>query len=52
VTVAIDNATQTGEVEVNGQLYPAQSETGDPLPEGTKIVVVRRDTQLLYVAPQ
>jgi membrane protein implicated in regulation of membrane protease activity len=52
VTVAIDNSTQTGEVEIRGQLYPAQSESGEPLPEGTPVVVVRRDAEFLYVAPR
>ena len=52
VTLDIDNETQTGEVEINGQPYPAQSETGDPLPEGTRIVVVRRDAEFVWVIEQ
>ena len=36
---------------MKGQRYPAQSEDGDPLPEETKIVVVRDDGEFLWVMP-
>jgi penicillin-binding protein 1A len=51
VTVAIDNTTETGEVEIKGELWPAQSEDGEPIPEGTKVVVVRKDRRFVYVIP-
>ena len=51
VTQAIDNTTETGEVEINGELWPAQSEDGQPIAEGTKVVVVRKDNRFLYVVP-
>jgi penicillin-binding protein 1A len=51
VTQAIDNTALTGEVEIKGQLYPAQSEDGQPIPVETKIVVVRSDNEFLYVIP-
>jgi len=49
VTLDVDNQTQTGEVEVKGQRYPAQSETGEFIPERTKVVVVRDDGRFLWV---
>ena len=52
VTVAIDNATQTGEIEIEGELFPAQSEDGQPIPEGTQVIVVRQDRRFLYVIPE
>jgi penicillin-binding protein 1A len=51
VTQDIDNELETGEVEVEGGLWPARSETGEPIPTGTRITVVRRDGDVLYVVP-
>jgi hypothetical protein len=51
VTLPIDNSTEMGEVEIKGERWAAQSETGEPIPEGTKVVVVRRDDRFLYVIP-
>jgi penicillin-binding protein 1A len=52
VTVDIDNSTESGEVQIKGQYYPAQSETGDPIPMDTNVVVVRRDAQFVWVAEE
>jgi penicillin-binding protein 1A len=52
VTLEIDNTSQTGEVEVNGERYPAQSDSGEPIPENTKIEVVRTDDRFVYVVPE
>ena len=52
VTQDIDNTTQLGEVQITGQYYAAQSDDGEPILEGTKVVVVRTDRQFLYVGPK
>jgi hypothetical protein len=52
VTQDVVNELETGEVEIKGQLWPARSETGDPLPVGTKIEVVRVDEQFVWVLPR
>jgi penicillin-binding protein 1A len=51
VTQDVDNELGTGEVEVRRELWPARSETGEPIPAGTRITVVRRDGEFLYVVP-
>jgi penicillin-binding protein 1A len=52
VTQDVVNELETGEVEAMGQRWAARSETGEPLPAGTKIEIVRVDEQFVWVVPQ
>jgi membrane carboxypeptidase/penicillin-binding protein len=52
VTQDVVNELETGEVEVEGRRWAARSETGEPLPAGTRIEVVRVDDAFVWVVPR
>jgi penicillin-binding protein 1A len=50
-TTVIDNAAGRGEVEIDGERWSARSETGEVIPAGTEVEVVRVDARFVYVQP-
>ena len=50
VTQEIDNAARTGEIDVDGEFWPARSEFGDVIPAGSEIEVVRVGARFVFVA--
>ena len=52
VTEAIDNLNGKGAVIVFGVAWTARSESGEPIPEGTTVVVKRIDGVKLFVEPK
>ena len=51
VTEDIDNLSAKGVAVVFGVAWTARSETGDPIPKGTTVLVKRIDGVKLFVAP-
>ena len=52
VTQDVVNELETGEVEARGALWPARSETGEPLLVGTRVEIVRVDEEFVWVIPR
>ena len=52
MTQDVVNELETGEVEAMGRRWAARSETGEPLPAGTNIEIVRVDEQFVWVVPR
>lgn len=52
VTVAIDNLSAVGQVKVKGQIWSARSGSGEPIPAGTVVTVLRIEGVKLYVQPK
>ena len=51
VTVAIDNVTARGQVKLGPMEWTARSESGEPIPEGTLVKVVRIEGVKAIVSP-
>ena len=51
VTVVIDNAAGGGEVDIDGERWPAKSETGEVIPADTEVEVVRVGARFVFVQP-
>lgn len=51
VTVAIDNSVPSGQVKVGDVEWTARSESGDPIPVGTRVQIRRIEGVKAYVAP-
>ena len=51
VTVAIDNVTAAGQVKLGTMEWTARSESGEPIPQGTLVKVVRIEGVKAIVTP-
>ena len=51
VTETIDNLRETGAVRIDGVLWTAKSVSGEQIPEGTKVDILRLEGSKLYVSP-
>lgn len=51
LTEAVDNLKETGALRLDGKEWSVRSETGETLPEGTLVTVVRLEGVRLYVEP-
>lgn len=51
VSVAIDNIAASGQVKLGGMFWTARSTSGDPIAEGTRVVVDRIEGVKVYVSP-
>ena len=51
VTVAIDNVTAQGQVKLGAMEWTARSESGEPIPQGTLVKVVRIEGVKAIVSP-
>ena len=51
VTVAIDNVMAQGQVKLGAMTWTARSESGEPIPEGTLVKVVRIEGVKAIVSP-
>ena len=51
VTVAIDNVMAQGQVKLGAMYWTARSESGEPIPEGTLVKVVRVEGVKAIVSP-
>ncbi len=51
LTEAVDNLKETGALRLDGKEWSVRSETGETLPEGTLVAVVRLEGVRLYVEP-
>lgn len=51
VTETIDNVAATGEVKIDGKRWTARSDSGDPIPEGTRVKILRIEGVKLICAP-
>ena len=51
VTVAIDNVSAVGQVKLGAMYWTARSESGEPVPEGTLVKVVRVEGVKAIVSP-
>jgi membrane protein implicated in regulation of membrane protease activity len=51
VTVAIDNVTAQGQVKLGSMEWTARSESGEPIPQGTLVKVVRIEGVKAIVSP-
>ncbi|MCC8100535.1 MAG: NfeD family protein [Clostridiales bacterium] len=52
VLEAIDNLFATGQVKVRGQVWSARSQSGEPIPTGTVITVLRIEGVKVFVQPK
>lgn len=52
VSVAIDNVTAAGQVKLGGMFWTARSTSGEPIAEGTRVVVDRIEGVKVYVSPE
>lgn len=52
VTQPIDNLLSTGQVKVHGQVWSARSQSGDLIPVGAVVTVLRIEGVKLYVQPK
>lgn len=51
VTEDVDNLSGKGQVKIGGMYWTARSESGEPIPVGTKIEVCRIEGVKAFVAP-
>ena len=51
VTAPIDNVTAQGQVKLGAMTWTARSESGEPIPEGTLVKVVRIEGVKAIVSP-
>lgn len=51
VVTAIDNQSMRGEVKVDGDIFPARSFAGEPIPAATDVKVEALDSITVIVSP-
>lgn len=51
VCEAVDNLAETGAIRINGVIWMAKSESGDPIPADTLVRILRIEGAKVYVEP-
>ena len=52
VTVAIDNSVPSGQIKIGDVEWTARSASGEPIPAGTRVKILRIEGVKAYVAPE
>ena len=52
VTVAIDNSVPSGQIKIGDVEWTARSESGEPIPVGTRVKILRIEGVKAYVTPE